>query len=171
MRSEVAALARRGEDEFADFFSATWPQMYRTAYAILPDAARVEDALQSAYARAFARWGRISRADHPEAYVRRMVVNEVLGGFRRGWWRHEQSTDVLPDVHSADSPEHATVQRDAVHGLLRELPPGQRAVVVLRYYADLSEAEIARLLGVSRGTVKSQAAAALAALRAKEIAR
>ena len=151
-------------DGFDEFFRATWPRMFRTARAVAGDAASAEDALQAAYARAFASWRRVSAAEHPEAYVRRIVVNEVLGTRRRGWWRRERPTDDLPTAAVA-SAEHAVVERDRLWRAVLELPPRQRAVVVLRYYEDLSEEEIADTLGCSRGTVKSQASAALAKLR------
>ncbi|HEY0949772.1 SigE family RNA polymerase sigma factor [Nocardioides sp.] len=156
-------------EDFDNFFRATWPRMFRTAYAVAGDAGAAEDALQAAYARAFARWGHVSSTDHPEAYVRRMVVNEVLGTRRRGWSRrerpHEQPPDHQGPAGAHDGPEPGVVERDAVWAAVLALPPRQRAVVVLRYYEDLSEEQIADVLGCSRGTVKSQASAALTNLR------
>lgn len=150
--------------EFDEFFRATWPRLFRTACAVAGDAASAEDALQAAYARAFASWRRVSAADHPEAYVRRIVVNEILGTRRRAWWKRERPTGDLPAT-AVPSSEAAYVERDRLWRAVLELPPRQRAVVVLRYYEDLSEEEIADTLGCSRGTVKSQASAALAKLR------
>src|SRR6478735_11155846 len=150
--------------EFDEFFRATWPRLFRTACAVAGDASSAEDALQAAYARAFASWRRVSTADHPEAYVRRIVVNEILGTRRRAWWRRERPTDDVP-AGAVASPEAALVERDRLWRAVLELPPRQRAVVVLRYYEDLSEEEIADTLGCSRGTVKSQASAALTKLR------
>ena len=150
--------------EFDEFFRATWPRLFRTACAVAGDAASAEDALQAAYARAFASWRRVSAAEHPEAYVRRIVVNEILGTRRRAWWRRERPTDDVPATAVA-SAESAVVERDRLWRAVLELPPRPRAVVVLRYYEDLSEEEIADTLGCSRGTVKSQASAALTKLR------
>ncbi|GAA4379937.1 SigE family RNA polymerase sigma factor [Nocardioides caricicola] len=155
-------------DGFDEFFRATWPRLFRTACAVAGDAASAEDALQQAYARAYASWRRVSAAEHPEAYVRRIVVNEILGTRRRAWWRRERPTDLSGETGPATavvSPEAAIVERDRLWRAVLELPPRQRAVVVLRYYEDLSEEEIAGTLGCSRGTVKSQASAALAKLR------
>ncbi|HEU5036931.1 MAG TPA: SigE family RNA polymerase sigma factor [Nocardioides sp.] len=155
-------------DDFDEFFRATWPRLFRTAYAVAGDAASAEDALQAAFARVFASWRRISSVDHPEAYVRRMVVNEIIGDRRRGWWRRERPT-AEPDQAGAagrvQSPEVGVADRQAVWAAVRALPVRQRAVIVLRYYEDLSEREIAEVLGCSPGTVKSQASAALANLR------
>jgi RNA polymerase sigma-70 factor (sigma-E family) len=155
------------DSAFAEFYATTRPRMYRTAYAIARDATAAEDALQSAYAKAYATWRRVSRADEPEAYLRRMVVNEVLGARRWAARRPERLTDMpdLLDAPASSSAEQHHADRDALWGALARLAPGQRAVLVLRYYEDLSEAEIADALGCSRGTVKSQAADALAHLR------
>lgn len=151
--------------EFDEFFRATWPRLFRTAYAVAGDAASAEDALQAAFAKAYASWRRVSRTDHPEAYVRRMVVNEILGTRRRAWWQRERPHESAEPPGSVVSPELDLVNRDAVWTAVQALPPRQRAVIVLRYYEDLSEEQIADVLGCTRGTVKSQASAALANLR------
>ena len=157
------------DDDYDAFFRATWPRMFRTALALTGDAAAAEDALQSAYARAFASWRRVRSADRPEAYVRRMVVNEVVGARRYGWGRrerpHEDAERYAERGRSVASAEDDVVGRGDLWTAVQALPPRQRAVVVLRYYEDLSEAEIAEVLGCSRGTVKSQASKALTHLR------
>jgi RNA polymerase sigma-70 factor (sigma-E family) len=153
---------------FGHFYTATWPRMYRTAYAITRDRDAAEDAVQSAYAKAFASWRRVVAADQPEAYLRRMVVNEVLGARRTAVRRPEHLTDSI-ELHApvaAVAPaDERVAERDALWAALGKLPPRQRAVLVLRYYEDLSEAQIADALRCSRGTVKSQASAALNHLR------
>jgi RNA polymerase sigma-70 factor (sigma-E family) len=154
--------------EFADFFRATWPRLFRTTYAVAGDRLLAEDSLQAAFAKAYASWNRVQSAQHPEAYVRRMAVNEVLSVVRRPWFRSERSTE-SPEPPSQPSTEESTVDRDAVWQAVSALPPRQRAVVVLRYYEDLSEAEIAEVLGCSRGTVKSTASNALAKLRVLDL--
>jgi RNA polymerase sigma-70 factor (sigma-E family) len=151
--------------EFDEFFRASWSRLYRTAYAVTGDPASAEDALQAAFARAYASWRRVRAAQHPEAYVRRIVINEVLGTRRRAWWSRERPTATVGESDPVASPESALADRDQLWQAVLDLPPGQRAVVVLRYYEDLSEEEIAETLGCSRGTVKSQAAAAVAKLR------
>lgn len=153
------------EEEFAEFFRASWSKLYRVALAVSGDARAAEDDLQVAFAKVYASWGRVRRADHPEAYVRRIVLNQVLGSRRYGFARHERPHDSVGDDRAVASPESGIVERDAVWAAVQTLAPRQRAVVVLRYYEDLSEAEIAEALGCSRGTVKSQAANALATLR------
>jgi RNA polymerase sigma-70 factor (sigma-E family) len=153
------------EQEFAELFRASWARLYRLAFAVSGDGAAAEDDLQNAFAKVYSNWGRVRRADHPEAYVRRMVLNEVLGGRRNGFLKRERPHELVEAAGSVASPEAGVVERDAIWTAVRGLPPRQRAVVVLRYYEDLSEAEIAEALGCSRGTVKSQASAAIAALR------
>ncbi len=161
------ARARASTDSFDDFFAATWSRLYRTAYAVAGDHASAEDALQSAFARAYASWRKVSRVDHPEAYVRRMVVNEILDQRRRAWWRRERSQAETPEpaTDGGDRTAESVADRTSVWAAVRDLPPRQRAVIVLRYYEDLSEREIADILGCAPGTVKSQASDALAALR------
>jgi len=154
--------------QFAEFFRATWPRLFRTTYAVAGDRVLAEDALQTAFAKAYTSWQRVQAAQHPEAYVRRMAVNEVLSVLRRPWYRAERST-AEPEPQPLPSGEDRTVERDAVWHAVCGLPPRQRAVVVLRYYEDLSEAEIADVLGCSRGTVKSTASRALANLRVQEL--
>src|SRR5687768_16778286 len=78
------------DQEYAEFFAAAWPRLFRTAIGITGESAAAEDALQSAFAKVYASWSRIRRTDRPEAYVRRMVVNEILGSRRYGWWRRER---------------------------------------------------------------------------------
>jgi RNA polymerase sigma-70 factor (sigma-E family) len=164
---EAVVVASPEDDaEFADFFVATWPRLFRTTYAIAGDRESAEDALQSAYAKAYAAWHRVRAADAPAAYVRRMAVNEVTNVRRRSWWRAERPYAEPPEPPPAPSPESGAGDRDAVWTAVRALPPRQRAVIVLRYYEDLSEGEIADVLGCSRGTVKSQASHALRTLRA-----
>ena len=160
---------RDEEGEFADFFVASWPRLFRTTYAVAGDRGTAEDALQSAY-KAYASWRRVRGAENPEAYVRRMAVNEVLTARRRAWWRTERSVADPPEPPPAPSSESRVGDRDGVWAAVSSLPARQRAVIVLRYYEQLSEAEIADVLGCSRGTVKSQAAAALAKLRLGDLA-
>jgi RNA polymerase sigma-70 factor (sigma-E family) len=157
-------VRRADEAEYAEFYASAWPRLFRLTYAISGDVGQAEDAVQSALAKAYASWHRVSSARHPEAYVRQMAVNEVLGVRRRSWWKSERSGHV-PDVEGAGSAEQSLVDRAELWAGLLSLAPRQRAVLVLRYYEDLSEQQIAEVLGCSRGTVKSQASNALATLR------
>ena len=151
--------------EYDDVYAALWPRLVRTAYAVSGDRGLAEDAVQTAFAKAYRSWRRISRLDAPEAYLRRMVVNEVLNDRRLARRRHEVTSAEPPDrVRSGDAD---LFDRDELWRAVSTLPPRQRAVLVLRYYEDLSEQQIADALGCRPGTVKSQASAALASLRAR----
>ncbi len=153
------------EAEFADLVAATSHGLLRTAYAVCGDRQLGEDAVQSALASAYRSWPRVREARSPEAYLRRMVVNELLGWRRRKAWSAVSPRAQLPEVPQA-SQEDLVVDHQLVWRAIGDLPPRQRAVVVLRYYEGLSEAEIADTLGIRPGTVKSQAAAAASHLRA-----
>jgi RNA polymerase sigma-70 factor (sigma-E family) len=155
---EVAA-ARPG---FADFVGARGQALQRTAYLLTGDWALAEDLLQTSLARIYPRWERILR-DDPEAYVRKVLVNTWSSWWRRKW-RAEVPTETLIDSAGAD-PYADADRRRAVVAALATLPPKQRATVVLRFHEDMSEAQVAEVLGVSTGTVKSQTAKALAKLR------
>jgi RNA polymerase sigma-70 factor (sigma-E family) len=149
---------------FEDFVAGRGQALQRFGYALTGDWALAEDLLQTALAKAYPRWSRVLR-DDPEAYVRKIMVNTWSSWWRRRW-RGELPTRQLPEVAAPDS--YAGVDsRQALRTALAQLPPRQRAVVVLRYHQDLSEAQVAELLGISVGTVKSQAARALASLRAQ----
>lgn len=149
--------------DFATFYATAWPRLLRTTYAVAGDRQLAEDALQTALAKAYAAWPRVSRTDDPFAYVRRIAVNAAIAQHRKAHRRRETTVEVLPD-RPTPSPGDP-LERDGVLVAVRALPPRQRAVVVLRYYEDLSERQIAELLGCRPGTVKSQASAALATLR------
>jgi RNA polymerase sigma-70 factor (sigma-E family) len=151
-----------GRAGFAEFVGARGQALQRTAYLLTNDWALAEDLVQTALARAYPRWGRIVR-DDPEAYVRRIVVNTWSSWWRRRW-RGEVPTQELPE-HAAADVFAASDRRDALRVALERLPRRQRAIVVLRYHEDMSEAQVAHALGISVGTVKSQASRALAKLR------
>lgn len=145
---------------FEEFVAARRAALLRSAYLLTGDHQDAEDLVQVALVKAVPHWHRI--ADHPEPYVRRILARESVNRWRRRRWR-EVSTDLLPErpVGSVD-PDDGSVVRDA----LVSLAPRQRAVIVLRYYEDLTERQTADALGISVGTVKSQARDGLARLRA-----
>jgi RNA polymerase sigma-70 factor (sigma-E family) len=145
---------------FDEFVATRSPALLRTAYLLTGDHALAEDLLQTALAKCWFAWGRIDGP--PEPYVRRTIATTYAGWWRQKW-RTERPTGVLPEP--AARPAHAVEDRDVLWRALRSLPRGQRAVVVLRYYEDLSEAQTAVALGISVGTVKSQAARAVGSLR------
>jgi len=151
------------DEDFREFMRGRWPAMVRLAYGLTGDLGHAEDVAQAAFARAYASWGRVTQAGDPDAYLRRIVVNENRRRFRRQRVV-EELTGTLPDRGVADT-AGASDQRATVLAALERLGPRQRAVIVLRFWMDLSEAETARVLGCTVGTVKSQASRALAALR------
>lgn len=157
---------RHDEAAFAEFFATSWPRLFRTVYAVCGERQLAEDALQSAFARAWSSWSRVDAADDRLAYLRRMAINEALGRLRKASTRRERTVALVPDTAEDDAAAYLP-ERDATWQAVRALPPRQRAIVVLRYYEDLSEQQIADALGVRPGTVKSQASAALATLRTR----
>lgn len=158
-------MVASADEEFSEFMQGRWSQLVRLGYALSGDLQTAEDLAQTAFARAYASWWRVRRADNPDAYVRRIVVNANRNRFRKPRVS-ELLTESLPEL---SVPADGVSQRDDRAVLVQELmrlSPGQRAAVVLRYWLDLSEAETAALLGCSVGNVKSQAARGLAKLRA-----
>lgn len=135
-----------------------------TALALLltRNRADADDLVQGTFERAFSRWTRV-RAATEEAYLRRIMINLATDGYRRRGRRPEVLV-AAPEA-GGDDPYAAVDDRAALVQLVRQLPPAQRAIVVLRYWADLSEREIAAELSIKPGTVKSQAAKALRHLR------
>ena len=157
---ETAGVASRVS--FDEYVAARGQALHRTAYLLTGDWGLAEDLLQTALARAYPRWDRIVN-DDPEGYLRRVLVNTWSSWWRRKW-RGEVPTGELTDRPGPD--EYAAAdRRDAVRAALGRLPRRQRAVVVLRFHEDMTEAQVASALGISVGTVKSQAAKALAKLR------
>ncbi len=145
-------------DSFEEYVAARRAALLRTAYLLTGHREDAEDLVQVALVKVVPRWGRI--ADDPEPYVRKVLVNESISRWRRRRWR-EVHTDTLPEP----AVEGPGADRVALQQALARLAPRQRAVIVLRYYDDLTESQAARLLGVSVGTVKSQSRDALRRLR------
>lgn len=150
------------DQDFAEFVSARWTALYRLAYLLTASPTAAEDLLQTSLEKAYVRWARIAGMEHAEAYVRRMIATTYVSGRRRAWVR-EEPRDHMPET--ASSIEGALIDRALLWPLVCALPARQRAVIVLRYYEDLSEAQIAMTLGCAPGTVKSQSSAAMKALR------
>ena len=151
---------RYGEG-FAEFVAARQLALSRLAYLLTGDHHAAQDLMQSALVRLAGHWRRVAAGGDPEAYLRRIMVNE-----RNTWWRRRppEPVQAVPDRAGRDEASDAAARTSLVTAL-RALPPRQRAVVVLRFYADLSEAETARTMGCSVGTVKSQTHVALSRLR------
>lgn len=150
----------RDEAGFRAFVEANGATLLHAARLLTGDHHRGEDLVQTALTKVYLKWGRI---DAPLAYARKALVTAHIDASRRKWWG-ERPTEVLPEL-PASSEAGVSDQRDELRRLLAGLPPRDRAVVVLRYYCDLSEQDTAASLGIPVGTVKSSCARALARLR------
>lgn len=159
-------MRQTSEAEYSEFARSVWPQLYRTAVVIVGDRQLAEDLVQSALVKTYIAWPRLRETDKAHAYTRRVMVNVAHDWFRRRSWTHEKTAHVAFDEGDPrDDHSAALVERVALAETLQSLPLGQRSVVALRFLEDLSVRETADLLNVTAGTVKSQTAAALAALR------
>jgi len=149
--------------QFTRFVTESSARLLRTAWLLTSHREQAQDLTQLAYAKTFAAWRRV-RFDDAEAYARRVMVNSYIDWWRRAPWR-ERPTEQLPE-HTA-VPDHGRTidERTALAAALAQLTRRERTIVVLRYYVDLSEAEVAAHVGVSVGTVKSTSSKALAKLR------
>jgi len=155
-------------EDFRSYVAARSPVLLRTAYLLTGSRPDAEDLLQTALAKTYLSWDRIRDREALDGYVRRIMVNT-----QTSWWRRrrvdECATDVLPERAGRDVTTDVDLH-DALWTALAALPTKQRAMVVLRYYEDLSEAETARVMGISVGTVKSTTSRALVKLRESSLA-
>lgn len=147
-------------EPFTEFVLAHSHGLHRTAVLLTRDPHSAHDLLQEALLKAWRTWSRVT--DNPEGYVRTILLREFLTGKRRRW-HGEVPTETLPESSDRPAPDIAS-ELDLVSAI-GDLPPQQRAVVVLRYFHDLTVAETARTMDLSEGTVKSHHSRALAALR------
>jgi RNA polymerase sigma-70 factor (sigma-E family) len=156
---------RTAEDGFAEFTRARWGRLVRLAYSLTLDVGRAEDLVQESLAKLWGKWPQV-RDGAPEAYVRQTIVNGAISASRRRWKGEEPHWD-LPEVPAPRSSAAEVVdQRDWLRRALADLSVLQRAVVVLRYAEDMSERQVADVLGISAGSVKTHAFRGLARLRA-----
>jgi RNA polymerase sigma-70 factor (sigma-E family) len=153
----------RDEAGFRAFVETNGATLLHAARLLTGDHHRGEDLVQTALTKVYLKWGRI---DAPLPYARKALVNAHIDQSRRKWWG-ERPTEFLPEVVEADTAGSTTASdsRDELRRMLNGLPSRDRAVIVLRYYCDLSEADTAATLGLPVGTVKSSCARALARLR------
>lgn len=149
------------DQEFAEFFSARFEGARRIAFAMCGSWSDAEEIAQNAFVRVYARWTKI-RIETVDAYLRTVLTRVFLDSRRRARGREHAVAD-LPEL--AVPPDHSSHERLAMQAALMAVPPGQRAVLVLRFVADLSVEQVADALGCSAGTVKSQTARGLATLR------
>lgn len=150
------------EEEFTSYVAARWPRLVRSAVLLGCSPAEAEDVVQTTLERCLLHWRRVRRAADRDAYVHRVLINTFTSARRRRW-SGERPTEELPD---RPAPDPTTTVDDAgvVLRALERLSTDQRAAIVLRYYAHLSEQQMAGVLGVAPGTVKSRCARALATL-------
>lgn len=153
------------EPGFEEWVAARGPRLLRVAWLLTGDAHLAEDLLQTVLARIWPKWPRIA-GENPEAYARKALVHTHASWWRRRW-RGELPHGELPDRALPADPFAEVDLEQTLAEAIRALPVRQRAVVVLRYFEDLSVAETAEVLRCSEGTVKSQASKALHALRAR----
>lgn len=151
-------MRRSDEARFTAFVEDHSATLFRTAYLMTGDYQRAEDILQTVLVRVYQRWGRVEVMGRPVGYARKVLVNETVS-----WWRRRSSreapTALLNDPSWAGGIDQVA-EHERVWRAVLSLPPRQRAVTVLKYYEDLSEAEIAATLEMARGTVKSHSHAA-----------
>lgn len=152
------------EEGFDGFVRTTSPRLLRAAWLLVGDWAAAEDLVQTAFEKTWPRWDSLVDDKQRLAYLHRVLTNAFLRG-RRRQWRGEIATGDLPHGTAVDETD-ALVLRSVVLAAVRGLPPRQRAVIALRYLADLTEAQTAAAMRCSTGTVKGYSARALAALRA-----
>ncbi|MFI6100681.1 SigE family RNA polymerase sigma factor [Lentzea sp. NPDC051213] len=169
LQLELAAESGGGRAEavgdFAEFVRMSMPGLLRYGHALTGNQHDAADLVQAVLEKVGSRWLAVQRkGDDPRAYVRRAMANTHISIWRRR--RRENLVADIPDT-GALAPELTRLEHEPLWQALRALPPRQRAVVVLRYYENLSEAEIAHALGITCGTVKSQSSKAMASLRTR----
>jgi RNA polymerase sigma-70 factor (sigma-E family) len=155
-------VSGRRDDEFTHYVASRLGSLRRVAFLLCQDWQRADDLVQLAITRLYVHWGRASTVEHTDAYVRTILVREFLGEQRSGWARRVSLDAAVPDLPVVEPDLAAALD---IRAALAGLPPRQRATVVLRFYCDLNVDQAARVLGCSTGTVKSQTAKGLDALR------
>lgn len=152
------------DEEFTHFVTARMRSMRRVAYLLCQDWQRADDLVQTTITRLYVRWDRARAMEHTDAYARAILVREYLSEQRSGWARRVNLDAPLPETAGRVTDSDAVLDMRAA---LAALPPRQRATLVLRFYCDLNVEQTAELLGCSAGTVKSQTAKGIGALRGR----
>jgi RNA polymerase sigma-70 factor (sigma-E family) len=150
------------DEDFSEYVAARWPSLVRSAVLLGCSHAEAEDLVQTALERCLLKWRKVQAADDRDAYVHRILINTFVSGRRRRW-TGEKPTETLPE-HTDIDHTAGIDDTDAVMRALDRLPSDQRTAVVLRYYAHLSEQQMATVLDVATGTVKSRLSRAVKAL-------
>ncbi len=156
----------RAEHAVKDLYAAQYRALVRLAAMLVRDTPTAEEVVQDAFVDMHRGWHRLEDSEKALAYLRQAVVNKARSVLRHRVVVEKNLQNPPPDMPSAEHGAFAALERDAVVKALRGLPERQREAIVLRYYADMSEAEIAAAMGISRGAVKSHTARGMAALRA-----
>lgn len=168
------ALSTEQESDFRRFVEVRWPTLVRTAYLLVGDHGKAEDLVQQTWVSVHRRWGSLDTGGSPMAYVRTALVNQAISNSRRRRVREalfghpDRGEDGYPPGGFDRDPRDGYARVDNLDALLRglrDLPPRMRAVIVLRYFEDLTEAATAEALGMSIGSVKSQTSRGLDRLR------
>jgi RNA polymerase sigma-70 factor (sigma-E family) len=154
------------DQSYREYVAGNLDRWRRTAFLLCGDWHTADDLTSTVLVKLFRHWKRAALFDNRDAYVRRMLMRAWLDERRRPWHRRETVTEALPETAGTTSADSGVDQRMSVLSLLGALPPRRRAVLVLRYFCDLSVEEVAEAMGCSEGTVKSQTARALESLRA-----
>jgi RNA polymerase sigma-70 factor (sigma-E family) len=155
-------MSVEGDEDFSQYVGARGTSLLRSALLLGCAPHEAEDLVQDTLAACYASWDRVRRAHERDAYVYRVLINMHAKSRRRRWWGEEPTSD-LPEVAITD-PVQRLDEAHALRSALAALSPVNRSAVVLRYYAQLSEAETAQALGITRGTVKSRLSRALTQL-------
>ena len=161
----MVGATRPRDRQFDEIYRTHRADLFRLAVLICGDRTRSEDAVAEVFAKVLPRWRAGAVLARPQQYLRRALVNELTGGFRRQALERRAAARQWGDDRGRQQIDAEITEHDRVSAALARLPAVQRAVLVLRYYADLSEAEIAALLDVPQGTVKSRASRAMGRLR------
>ncbi len=159
----------RDGDDFASYMRARWASMVRSLAVLGCAVDEAEDVAQTALVRCYASWDRVERADDRDAYVYRVLLNTWASSRRRRWWG-ERPTDEPPDHPVSDHSAALELRMTLIHAL-QQLSADHREVLVLRFVADLSETQVAAVLGIPAGTVKSRVARAIARIDTDELRR
>jgi len=157
-------MAARDRAAFAEFVTARSGALHRAAYLMVGEVGLAQDLVQEALTKTYVAWPRLRDEGNAEAYTRRVITNTAITWFRRKSWSSERASEHLPERALAGHADHVS-DRTALMSALAQLPPRQRAAIVLRFYDDLTEAQTAAAMDCAVGTVKSQVAAGLATLR------
>lgn len=156
-------MPARDRAAFTEFVAARSSALHRAAYLMVGDVGLAQDLVQEALTKTYVAWPRLRDPANAEAYTRKAITTTAIGWFRRKGWS-ERPTDVVPEAAGAGHGDRVPT-RAWILACLAELPPRQRAAIVLRFYEDLTEAQTAAAMGCAVGTVKSQVSAGLGKLR------